>query len=153
MIYLFSYSQNIKIEEIAEKLNDVEPSINFNYEKESNNTIPFLDIVIIKSHYNLTFNVYHKPTNKSNYIHFYSHHNSKIKTGLIIGFYLRALWICCPQCLDEEFWVHWTLPQKPKIHTYIYIYWERERNGNPTICVYKKTIYSKDVFINKWIIC
>ena len=31
--------QNIKIKNIAEKLNNVEPSINFTYEKESNNTI------------------------------------------------------------------------------------------------------------------
>ena len=49
--------QNIKIEKIAEKLNNVEPSINFTYEKESNNTIPFLDILIIKSQNNLTFKV------------------------------------------------------------------------------------------------
>ena len=95
--------QNIKIEEIAEKLNNVEPSINFTYEKESNNTIPFLDILIIKSHNILTSKVYHKPTNKNDYIHFYSHHNNKIKTGLIIGFYVRALRICSPEYLDEEF--------------------------------------------------
>ena len=37
--------QNIKIEKIAEKLNNVEPSINFTNEKGSNNTIPFLDIL------------------------------------------------------------------------------------------------------------
>ena len=39
--------QNIKIEEITEKLNNVRPSINFTNEKESNNTIPFSDILII----------------------------------------------------------------------------------------------------------
>ena len=97
MIYLFSYSQNIKIEEIAEKLNIIEPSINFNYEKESNNTLPFLDILIIKSHNNLILKVYCKPTNKNDYIHFYSYHNNKIKKGFIIGFYLRALKICSPR--------------------------------------------------------
>ena len=83
--------QNIKIEEIAEKLNNVEPSINFTHEKESDNTIPFLDILIIKSQNSLTFKVYCKPTNRNDYIHFYSHHNNKIKTGLIIGFYLKVL--------------------------------------------------------------
>ena len=35
------------MKEIAEKQNNVEPSINFTYEKESINTIPFLDIQII----------------------------------------------------------------------------------------------------------
>ena len=93
--------QNIKTEEIAEKLNHVEPSINFIYEKESNNTIHFLDILIIKSHNSLTFKVYHKPTNKNNYILFYSYHN-KIQAGLITGFFLKALRICSPQYLNEE---------------------------------------------------
>ena len=39
--------QNIKIEKIAEKLNNVEPSINFTYEKESNNNILFQDFLTI----------------------------------------------------------------------------------------------------------
>ena len=52
--------------------------------KESNNTIHFPDSVIIRSKNNLTFKVYRIPTNKSDYIHFYSHHNSKIKIGFII---------------------------------------------------------------------
>ena len=89
-IFIF-LPQNIKIEEIAEKLNNIEPSINFTYENESNNTILFLDILIIKSHNSLTFKVYCKPTNKNDYTHFYSHYHNKTKTGLIIGFYLRAL--------------------------------------------------------------
>ena len=49
----------------------------------------FLDILIIKSQNSLTFKIYCKPTNKNDYIHFYSHHNNKIKTGLVIGFYLE----------------------------------------------------------------
>ena len=78
--------QNTKIEEIAEKLNNIVPSINFTYEKESNNNIPFLDILIIKSQNSLTLKVYRKPTNRNNYIHLYFHNHNKIKTGLIIGF-------------------------------------------------------------------
>ena len=64
---------------------------------------PFLDILIIKSQNVLTFKVYYKPTNENDYIHFCSHHNNKIKIGLINGFYQRALRICSPQHLDEEF--------------------------------------------------
>ena len=94
--------QNVKIEEITGKLNNVESSINFTYEKQSNYTIPFLHILIIKSHNNLTFKVYCKPTSKNDYIHFYSHHN-KIQTSLIIGFYQRAFRICTQQYQDEEF--------------------------------------------------
>ena len=41
----------MKIVEIAEKLHDVEPSINYIYKKEWYNSILFLDIQIIKSQY------------------------------------------------------------------------------------------------------
>ena len=71
------------------------PSIT--YEKESNNTILSLDIQRIRSQDDLTFQVYSKLTNKNDYIHFYSHHDSKIKTGLLIGFYLYAFRICSSQ--------------------------------------------------------
>ena len=70
--------QNIKIEYIAEKLNNVEPSINFSYEKVSNNTIPIFDVLLIRSQNDLTFQVYCKP----------SHYNNKIKTGFIIVFFI-----------------------------------------------------------------
>ena len=40
---------------------------------------------------------------QNDYIDFYSHRTNKIKTGIIIGFYLRALRICSPQYLNEEF--------------------------------------------------
>ena len=56
--------QNIKIEAIAENINNVEPSINIPKEKKSNNTVPFLDILIINSQNSLNFKVYSKPTNK-----------------------------------------------------------------------------------------
>ena len=56
--------QNIKIKNITEKLNNTELSINFTHEKESNNTIPFYDILLIKSQNNLTFKVYRQPINK-----------------------------------------------------------------------------------------
>ena len=87
---LISQTQNIKIEEIAEKLNNVEPAINLTYEKESNNAILFLDILIIKSQNSLTF----KTHKQNDYKYFYSHHKNKIRTGFIIDFYLRALRIC-----------------------------------------------------------
>ena len=51
----------------------------------------------------LEFKVYHKPMSKNDRIHFYSHHNTKIKSGILIGFFLRALRICTPKFLDEEF--------------------------------------------------
>ena len=66
------------MEKIAEKLNYVEPSIKFTYEKESNNTIPFMDIQITKSQNDLIFKVYRKAINKNYDIHVYFQHNNKI---------------------------------------------------------------------------
>ena len=71
--------RNVKIKNIDEKLNIVESSINFTHEKESNNTIPFLDILLMKSQNNSTFKVYCTSTNKNDYIHFYSYHNNTIR--------------------------------------------------------------------------
>ena len=65
--------------------------------------MPLVNILVIKSHKSLTCKVYYKPTNKSDYKYVYSHQNNKIKTDLIKGFYLRALRMCTPQYLNEEF--------------------------------------------------
>ena len=66
----------------------------FTYELESNNTLPFLNILLIRNINKLEFKVYHKPTSNNDHIHFYSHHNNNTKRGVVIDFYLRALRIC-----------------------------------------------------------
>ena len=88
------------IEEIAEKLNNAELSINLLYEKWSSILIYFPEILIIKSHNILTFKVYRRPTNKNDDIYFYSHHN-KIKTGLLIQHLEYASTI-----QSRRIWVH-----------------------------------------------
>ena len=100
---LFIYPKNCNLSYIIDKLNDVEPSIKFTHELEQNHTLPFLDTLIINNNNILEFEVYHKNTNKNDYIHFYSHQNNKIKSGIIIGFFLRALRICYKKYLEEEF--------------------------------------------------
>ena len=72
---------------------------NFTYENESNTTIPFLGILIIKSQNNLTFKSLPQ-THEQN--EFTPTTRAKL-TGLIISFYFRALIMCSPQHLDEEF--------------------------------------------------
>ena len=75
---------------IIKKLNKVESTINFTHEIEINKTLPFLDILIHNTDNYPLFSVYRKPTDKGDLINFYSDHNNHIKTGMIIGFYLRA---------------------------------------------------------------
>ena len=47
--------------------------------------------------------MYRKPTNKDNFIHFYSAHARKIKSGIVIGFFLRAIRICSPEYRQQEY--------------------------------------------------
>ena len=58
---------------------------------------------LLEKKFKFEFKVYSKPTCKNDHIHFYSHHNINTKRGIIIGFKLRALRICSPKYLDQEF--------------------------------------------------
>ena len=99
---LFIYPQNIDLPNLVHRLNDIEPTIKFTFEKEQDNSIPFLDIFIHRSTPHLTFEVYRKPTFKNDLINFHSQHNNHVKTGMIIGAYLRALRICSDVFLSKE---------------------------------------------------
>ena len=63
-------------------------------EVEKEGMIAFLDACIVKTSSGFKFKVHGKPTNKEDYIHFYSAHSDRIKSGIVIGFLLRALRIC-----------------------------------------------------------
>ena len=87
---------------LLREMNNVHEKIQFTIEKESNNSLPFLDTVVIRAGNDVKFKVYRKPTNKDDFIHYQSAHDEKTKSGVIIGFYLRALRICSPEYVDEE---------------------------------------------------
>ena len=91
------------LKSLQEKLNSVEPSIQFTLEEEKDDSLPFLDTLLIKQDGNLKFKVYRKPTNKNDLVHYFSHHDQNIKRGILIGFFLRALRICSKEFLEEEF--------------------------------------------------
>ena len=99
---LIIYPNNTNLPHLVNNLNKIEPTINFTSEIEKNNSLPFLDILLHKANSKLQFSVYRKPTNKDDLINFHSHHHIKIKTGIIIGFYLRAFRICSPGYLQNE---------------------------------------------------
>ena len=88
-IQYFRYSDDIliiypkvhNIPSIVQKLNHVEPIINFTYELEKNNSLLFLDILLINSNNKLKFKVYHYVNNKNDNIHFYSNHSNKTKVA------------------------------------------------------------------------
>ena len=77
-------------------------NIQFINEDETNKTLPYLVILLHYNNNELKFSVHCKSTNKNNLINFYYHHVNKIKSGILIGFYLKALRICSPEYIHEE---------------------------------------------------
>ncbi|XP_069985541.1 uncharacterized protein [Penaeus vannamei] len=81
------------------RLNSFREKILFTVEEEDQK-FPFLDSLINRGDNDLRFSAYRKPTNKDDYIHCYSAHSNKTKSGVVIGFFLRALRICSPEFLE-----------------------------------------------------
>ena len=88
---------------ILAQLNQVEGTIQFTSETEVDNQLPFLDVSIQRTQSGPKFKVYRKATNRNDFIHYLSARSEKVKSGIIIGFFLRAYRICSPEYLEEEF--------------------------------------------------
>ena len=95
--------KNTNLNNKLRRLNSINDNIEFTLEEETNSEISFLDTVIHRQGNTARFSVHRKPTNKDDYIHYLSSHNEKTKTGVVIGFFLRALRICSEEYLDSEF--------------------------------------------------
>ena len=71
-------------------LNDLHPSISFTMELPTENTLPFLGMVLRKDSQNITTSVYVKPTNTGLLLHYNSHVDNRYKKSLIIAMLDRA---------------------------------------------------------------
>ena len=87
---------------ILGSINSIHPKIQFTSEEEQDHKLPFLDTIIWNRGSKMLFSVYRKPTNKDDFIHFYSSHSHRTKTGIVLGFFLRAFRICSHEFLEEE---------------------------------------------------
>ena len=72
-------------------LNNLHPSISFTMELPTENTLPFLGMVLRKDSQNITTSVYVKPTNTGLLLHYNSHVDNRYKKSLIITMLDRAL--------------------------------------------------------------
>ena len=90
------------LDETLALLNAVKQKVQFTLERESNGSLAFLDTCIVRTENIFKFKVFRKPTNKEDYVHFYSAHAERVKTGIVIGFFLRAFRICNAEYLDEK---------------------------------------------------
>lgn len=93
---------DLDLDRKLKELNEVERRIQFTIEKEHEDSLPFLDILIIKKPDGVKYRVYRKNTNKEDYIHYFSAHSKRIKSGVVIGFFLRAMRVCSQEYLQEE---------------------------------------------------
>ena len=71
-------------------MNSKHKSIKFTYEKESNNSLPFLDMLISRSENAFKTSVYHKPTFSAVYFNFNSFIYDEYKIGMVFTMLFRT---------------------------------------------------------------
>ena len=88
MTYLFRSPDHL--EKFTNYLNSKHKNVKFTYEKESNNSRPFLDILISRSENGFKTSVYHKPTFSGVYSNFSSFIYDEYKIGLVFTMLFRT---------------------------------------------------------------
>ena len=68
--------EDVNLDDKLKALNSVDERIQFTVEKEYEGKIPFLDTLIMRSGRSTKFSVYCKPTNKEDYVYFFSGHKA-----------------------------------------------------------------------------
>lgn len=96
--------ENFDFEDLLLTINGLCESINFTIEYESEEKLAFLDVLVKRSESGKPeFSVFRKDTHVDNYLHAFSDTDDSVKIGVIAGMYLRALRICSPINLNNEF--------------------------------------------------
>ena len=88
--------------EMFNTFNKLHKAITFTIEAEVNNTLPFLDVSILRQNSHFSTSIYRKATFTGQYINFRSHCTIKRKTNLIRTLCDRAMKLCSPENLTNE---------------------------------------------------
>ena len=84
-LILWPHQEDVQI--LLDHVNSIRPSIQFTMQKESNNTLTFLDVLVevkyLKQSKEFKTSVYRKPTFTGQYLNFYSHHPYSVKKGFV----------------------------------------------------------------------
>ena len=84
-------------------LNSFHKNIQFTYEVESNAKLPFLDMLLMRNHNDITTTVYRKDSNSDVYLHWDSFTPITWKRGTLKALVERAYLICStPSLLEKE---------------------------------------------------
>eukprot|EP00117_Sycon_ciliatum_P047445 scpid103206/ scgid33888/ len=95
-----------------ERLNSIHPSLQFTMEKETENQLPFLDVLVTRHSNSFSTAIYRKPTFTGLYTRWDSYGPTGQKIALIKSLTVRAQRICSPQHLDNEISKSWS-PSSP----------------------------------------
>ena len=90
----FVYVKNGSIEYVLSVLESFHFNIKFTYEKEVNNTLPFLDVLFIRNSDHIHTNVYRKETNNDLYLYWHAFTPISWKSGALRTLVNRAYIIC-----------------------------------------------------------
>ena len=85
-----------------ERLNSVHPSLQFTMEKETENQLPFLDVLVTRHSNSFSTAIYRKPNFTGLYTRWDSYGPTGQKIALIKSLTVHAQRICSPQHLDKE---------------------------------------------------
>lgn len=92
-----------EIDNILNTFNQFDSNLQFTVEKEINNSIPFLDMCLIRTDNNkIITKWYRKPINSNRFINFYSYHPTKMKINLIQNLKNRVIKLSHPSLKNES---------------------------------------------------
>ena len=75
---------------LLDHVNSIRPSVQFAMQKERDNRLSFLDVLITRTEQGFISSVYQKPTFTGQYLNFNFHHSYNVKTGIIQCFKHQA---------------------------------------------------------------
>lgn len=78
---LWPHQEDVQV--LLEHVNTIRPSIQFTMEKERDNQLAFLDVLITRTECRFKTSVYRKPTFTGQYLNFDSHHPYSVKHGIV----------------------------------------------------------------------
>ena len=88
--------------ECLQCLNGLHPALRFTMEEEQDNSLPFMDVLVLREGGGFSMTVYRKPTFTGLYTRWDSYCSTGQKIALIRSLTHRALKICSSNYLDEE---------------------------------------------------
>lgn len=93
-----------KFNVVLDTFNSYHPRLqSFTLESSFNGNLNFLDLTIIKNNGSLIYNWFQKLTSSDRYLHYYSHHFSSQKKGIVVGLIDRAFFLSNPIFHKENF--------------------------------------------------